>query len=67
MLGKVCGGAFRLIGVGVKGHGGSRDALASVSTCPLWEMKTKKQRRLICVLQSFLVEWVDGGESVLNV
>lgn len=55
VLGEVCDGAVGLVGVGVRGHGGSRDALVSASTCPRWEKKTKKQRRLICVLQSFLV------------
>lgn len=59
VLGKVCGSAFRL--VGVRGHGGSRDALVSESSCPLWEMKTKKQRRLVCVLQSFLVGVCEGA------
>lgn len=69
VLGKVCGSAFRP--VGVRGHGGSRDTLVSASSCPLWEMKTKKQRRLICVLQSFLVGVCEGtgggGKSLLNV
>lgn len=41
-------------------------ASVPASSCPQWEMKTKKQRRLDCVLQSFLVG-VGGGESLLNV
>lgn len=55
-----CGSAFRLVGVAVRGHCGSRDAIVSASSCSLWEMKTKKQRRLVCVLQSFLLG-VCGG------
>lgn len=61
MLGKVCGSTFRPVGVGVRGHGGSRDALVSASSYPLCEMKTKKQRRLVCVLQSFLVGVCEGA------
>lgn len=62
---EVCGSAFRLV-VGVRGHSGSREASVPASSCPQWEMKTKKQRRLDCVLQSFLVG-VGGGKSLLNV
>lgn len=70
MLGKVCGSACRLVDVSVRGHGGSRDASFPAPSFPQWEMKTKKQRRLVCVLQSFLVGvcgGVDGDKSLLNV
>lgn len=66
VLGKVCGSVFRRVGVAVRGHGGSRDAFVSASSCPLWEMKTKKQCRLVCVLQSFLVGVCDGAGGGMN-
>lgn len=66
VLGKVCGSVFRRVGVTVRGHGGSRDAFVSASSCPLWEMKTKKQCRLVCVLQSFLVGVCDGAGGGMN-
>lgn len=41
---------------------------APASSCPPSEMKTKKQHRLICVLQSFRGGfWGRGDDSLLNI